>query len=1449
MSAELAGHYQCVASGAAGSVVSRVAIVYLAEVPPLVAGPRSVLGAAGAPALLPCGLAVPPPLALRLMGPGAPPERRVYSAARLQSPPPVLKLNVTWLKNGSPVRLEAARVSVTPSGALELDPLREHDAAMYRCRVALSPHKHSTSDEIELRVSAEPGAEEPPRFVATPQPQTVIEGASVTFDCAAVGNPKPEMSWLNNGVAIDLNDLDSRFYLVGSGSLRVQAARALDAGAYTCRAHSKLDSADTSTTLQVLTAPRVSVGSAVVKARERGDVTLRCEARGRPAPRVLWLKDGEPLTPNHHDIALVDGSSLRIQGVLRVDAGMFQCYAWSAGGAAAAALRLVVLPPDDDPPKFPNTTDIFNSLISSEDPTLDPLQYDPDFLGETSSAYTSEPDYYDYTLPEGVDLGRENATIVSAPRGLKAVIVKHRFVTLSWQEPEKKMEDITEYVVVYRAKGSERERVSRGGASRLEMNVASLQPNTTYQFAARAVTASAISPATETVEVRTSGEEAHAQPPRDVRVEPLGPHALRVTWTIPALAPAHYTVHYTEVSDPRPARARPLGPHALRVTWTRPALAPAHYTVHYTEVSDPRPARAHPLGPHALRVTWTRPALAPAHYTVHYTEVSDPRPARAHPLGPHALRVTWTRPALAPAHYTVHYTERSVTPPCARAPAGPHALRVTWTRPALAPAHYTVHYTEVSDPRPARAHPLGPHALRVTWTRPALAPAHYTVHYTEVSDPRPARAHPLGPHALRVTWTRPAPAPAHYTEVSDPRPARAHPLGPHALRVTWTRPAPAPAHYTEVESGREQVVTAPAAAGEGAVTLEGLRAAAAYSVLVAGGGAASPPVRARTLALAPSAPPANVSADPASPTSILVRWEAPPARTHRGPLTGYKVRYRAAGARRKPDALATPADARRAELRDLLPHTTYQIRVCAMNANGSGPFSEWITAATQAQAQARDETRAPAMPPPLNTRAGRDWISVWWEEPVGGGGGVARGFRLGWGLGVPDEHARDLPAHTRHHVIRGLESNAEYVISLHASNALGAGPPVYATVRTRAAAAEGDDPGDEDDDEEDDEEEERPPLIPPVGLKVIMLSGTTAVVYWTDPTLPKGQCDYFEKLHLTKKTEMWVRGLCSGSGTLISCLCADGDGRAALRGAVGGGGGGGGGGPGAGGARRSFNASDLNCMLDDLKPFTTYEFAVKLIKGGQESAWSMIVSNTTLEAAPASPPRELSAAPAARAADLAWLPPARPNGVITEFIYVCRLHNNVRADGGEGGAGGGGGGGEGSWTALTAAGERTRARLERLRPRTLYSVKVQARNSKGLGPFCAPLAFTTGVDTGGGGGLAGATSAWLWASAGGACAVLALAAALALSLCCRRAQPLSPHTRYTRVGRPLNARRTRAGARCGTRAVDAGARTTMKWDWAGRVGRMHPLRWSINDIRVGATGLMTTAEEAQTEMA
>lgn len=62
------------------------------------------------------------------------------------------------------------------------------------------------------------------------------------------------------------------------------------------------------------------------------------------------------------------------------------------------------------------------------------------------------------------------------------------------------------------------------------------------------------------------------------------------------------------------------------------------------------------------------------------------------------------------------------------------------------------------------------------------------------------------------------------------------------------------------------------------------------------------------------------------------------------------------------------------------------------------------------------------------------------------------------------------------------------MISLRGSNALGLGPAVYATVRTRAPPEGEEEGGEEDDIDEEDEDAEtepdQPDLLPPVGLKV-----------------------------------------------------------------------------------------------------------------------------------------------------------------------------------------------------------------------------------------------------------------------------------------------------------------------------------------------------------------------------
>ena len=52
--------------------------------------------------------------------------------------------------------------------------------------------------------------QESPLFLATPHNTKALQGSEVTLDCAANGNPMPEILWLKDGESIDLNHLDSR---------------------------------------------------------------------------------------------------------------------------------------------------------------------------------------------------------------------------------------------------------------------------------------------------------------------------------------------------------------------------------------------------------------------------------------------------------------------------------------------------------------------------------------------------------------------------------------------------------------------------------------------------------------------------------------------------------------------------------------------------------------------------------------------------------------------------------------------------------------------------------------------------------------------------------------------------------------------------------------------------------------------------------------------------------------------------------------------------------------------------------------------------------------------------------------------------------------------------------------------------------------------------------------
>lgn len=167
----------------------------------------------------------------------------------------------------------------------------------------------------------------PPVFLATPKNTKAWgEGSEISLDCAANGNPMPEIMWLKDGASIDLNHLDSRFKRIGAGSLHIKDIKAPDAGTYQCRAENAEDSTDAAAVLEVMRPPTFIKTPANTVAVEKGDIELECEVAGEPEPTVQWYKNGDLIIESEY-FQIVGGSSLKILGLVGLDAGIYQCVA------------------------------------------------------------------------------------------------------------------------------------------------------------------------------------------------------------------------------------------------------------------------------------------------------------------------------------------------------------------------------------------------------------------------------------------------------------------------------------------------------------------------------------------------------------------------------------------------------------------------------------------------------------------------------------------------------------------------------------------------------------------------------------------------------------------------------------------------------------------------------------------------------------------------------------------------------------------------------------------------------------------------------------------------------------------------------------------------------------------------------------------------------------------
>jgi neogenin len=96
------------------------------------------------------------------------------------------------------------------------------------------------------------------------------------------------------------SDLDSRFRIMGTGSLQITTIEDGDSGDYQCRASNSVESLDASATLNVQIPPKFINAPTDKVANEKDELELSCSIYGKPTPSIQWLKNGDFITPNDY---------------------------------------------------------------------------------------------------------------------------------------------------------------------------------------------------------------------------------------------------------------------------------------------------------------------------------------------------------------------------------------------------------------------------------------------------------------------------------------------------------------------------------------------------------------------------------------------------------------------------------------------------------------------------------------------------------------------------------------------------------------------------------------------------------------------------------------------------------------------------------------------------------------------------------------------------------------------------------------------------------------------------------------------------------------------------------------------------------------------------------------------------------------------------------------------
>ncbi|KAM4744937.1 protogenin A [Anableps anableps] len=311
------GCYQCLAQNKYGTILSQKAHLTIASMSSFALQPTSIVVAEGSVARFSCKISA--------------------------HPPPI----ITWEFNRVTLSLSTDRITVLPSGVLQIQGVQRADAGHYRC-IATNIASRRRSFEATLTVTPAPGPMPPqrPRIIAGPQNISVSLHQSAILECLATGNPRPLISWSRaDSKSIDVYNTK----VLGNGNLIITDIKPQHGGVYMCRATTPGTRNFTvaSANVTVLAPPSFVEWPESLTRPRAGTARFVCQAEGAPAPQITWFKNGEKVHSNGR--IKMYHSKLVINQIILEDDAIYQCQAENELGSVLSMARLVVVMSEDRP--------------------------------------------------------------------------------------------------------------------------------------------------------------------------------------------------------------------------------------------------------------------------------------------------------------------------------------------------------------------------------------------------------------------------------------------------------------------------------------------------------------------------------------------------------------------------------------------------------------------------------------------------------------------------------------------------------------------------------------------------------------------------------------------------------------------------------------------------------------------------------------------------------------------------------------------------------------------------------------------------------------------------------------------------------------------------------------------------------------------------------------------